>query len=67
MSTVNDNAPGLIYSDKVVFSLSEATCSEGKACSLARDTLLWAKLGLQEIPERTNPPIYPTLHYLTIS
>jgi hypothetical protein len=29
--TVNDNVPGLMNSDKAVFTLSETACSEGEA------------------------------------
>jgi hypothetical protein len=39
MPTVNDNVPGLIYSDKAVFTLSETACSEGQACRFTPPTI----------------------------
>jgi hypothetical protein len=39
MPTVHDNVPGLMYSEKAVFTLSETACSEGQACSFALTTI----------------------------
>jgi hypothetical protein len=37
--TVNENLPGLMYSDTTVFPLSQTACSEGQACRFAPTTI----------------------------